>query len=301
MPGGHSERLLRDEVRIPLERHVSAFLGRTWRVLGVQDRSDAASHPAALLSDDTFSIFVKLGVGELARDQFNRELSGLRTLTERAGVLTPTGLGIVQVGDEALLVLEAVDVVERTPEHWRQMGRALARLHRVKGERFGFETHAYWGRLFQDNTPLEGWADFFRERRLVPRLRAAVTSGHLPPDVAARVERLGDRLPELCGPPVVPALLHGDAHQNNFLSTPAGPVLLDPAVYYGHPELELAYIDFFAPVPEEFFHGYRELAPVDPGFAERRELWRIPAWLAMVEVDGAQHQDALTKALRAYE
>ncbi|PTL80088.1 fructosamine kinase family protein [Vitiosangium sp. GDMCC 1.1324] len=198
-------------------------------------------------------------------------------------------------------VLEAVDVVERTPEHWRQMGRALARLHGVKGERFGFETHAYWGSLFQDNTPLEGWVDFFRERRLVPRLRAAIASGHLPPDVAAHVERLGDRLPELCGPPVVPALLHGDAHQNNFLSTPAGPVLLDPAVYYGHPELELAYIDFFAPVPEEFFHGYRELAPVDPGFAERRELWRIPAWLAMVEVDGAQHQDALTKALRAYE
>ncbi|WP_158502118.1 fructosamine kinase family protein [Vitiosangium sp. GDMCC 1.1324] len=280
---------------------MSAFLGRAWRVLGVQDRSDAASHPAAILSDDTFSIFVKLGVGELAREQFNRELSGLRTLTERAGVLTPTGLGIVQVGDEALLVLEAVDVVERTPEHWRQMGRALARLHGVKGERFGFETHAYWGSLFQDNTPLEGWVDFFRERRLVPRLRAAIASGHLPPDVAARVERLGDRLPELCGPPVVPALLHGDAHQNNFLSTPAGPVLLDPAVYYGHPELELAYIDFFAPVPEEFFHGYRELAPVDPGFAERRELWRIPAWLAMVEVDGAQHVDALTNALRAYE
>ncbi|WP_158502434.1 fructosamine kinase family protein [Vitiosangium sp. GDMCC 1.1324] len=280
---------------------MSAFLGRTWRVLGARDRSDAASHPAAILSDDTFSIFVKLGAGDLARDQFHRELAGLRTLTERAGVLTPTGLGIVQVGDEALLVLEAVEVVERTPEHWRRMGRALAHLHGVKGERFGFETHAYWGSLFQDNTPLAEWVDFFRERRLMPRLRAAVASGNLPLEVAARVERLGDRLPELCGPPVMPALLHGDAHQNNFLSTPAGPVLLDPAVYYGHPELELAYIDFFAPVPEEFFRSYRELAPVDPGFAERRELWRIPAWLAMVEVDGAQHVDALTKALRAYE
>ncbi|PTL80124.1 hypothetical protein DAT35_29330 [Vitiosangium sp. GDMCC 1.1324] len=65
--------------------------------------------------------------------------------------------------------------------------------------------------------------------------------------------------------------------------------------------MKLAYIDFFAPVPEEFFHGYQELAPVDPGFAERRELWRIPAWLAMVEVDGAQYLEALTKALRAYE
>jgi fructosamine-3-kinase len=270
-------------------------------VLGVKDRSQDASHPAAILSHDRFSIFVKLGVGDLARDQLGRELAGLRTLTERSGVLTPKGLGIVQVGDEALLVLEAVEVVERTPEHWRQMGRALAQVHGVKGERFGFETHAYWGSLWQDNTPHESWVDFFRERRLLPRLRAAVASGHLPPDVAARIERLGDRLSELCGPPIAPALMHGDAHQNNFLSTPAGPVLIDPAVYYGHPELELAYIDFFAPVPEAFFDGYRERAPMDPGFAARRDLWRIPAWLAMVEVVGAQHLEALTKALRSYE
>jgi protein-ribulosamine 3-kinase len=295
------ERLLRDALRIPLERQVSAFLGRAWRVLEVQDRSDAASHPAAILSDDTFSIFVKLGAGDVAREQFSRELAGLRTLTERAGALTPKGLGIVQVDDEALLVLEAVEVVERTPEHWRQMGRALALIHGVRGEQFGFETHAYWGSLFQDNTPGEEWVEFFRERRLLPRLRAAVASGHLLPDVAKRVEQLGRRLPELCGPPVAPSLLHGDAHQNNFLSTPAGPVLIDPAVYYGHPELELAYIDFFSPVPEDFFHGYRERAPVDPGFASRRDLWRIPAWLAMVEVDGARHVDALTKALRRYE
>jgi fructosamine-3-kinase len=293
-------RLLGDEIRLPLEQLVSAALGRAWRVLRAHDMHEAASHPAAILADETYAVFVKLGEGSLAQDQATKELAGLRYLTQYSGVLTPTGIGIIEVGGGALLILEAVHVVERTYDKWRQMGQALARIHSVKGDQCGFESHNYWGSLYQDNRPLLEWADFFRERRLVPRLRAAVASGHLPRDVVPYVERLSARLLDLCGPPVAPCLLHGDAHHNNFLDTANGPVLIDPAVYYGHPEIDLAFVDFFAPVPDAFFEAYRELTPVDPGFVERRNLWRIPAWLAMVEVDGSQHVTALMAALRTY-
>lgn len=293
-------RLLSDTLRIPLEQSVSAHLGRTWQVQRAQDMHDAASHPAAVLSDGTFAVFVKLGEGSLAWDRAARELAGLALLTERAGVLTPPAVGAVAVDGAVLLILEAVVPVPRRRQEWRQMGQALARIHSVKGERCGFESHNYWGSLHQDNTPHQHWVDFYRERRLAPRLQAAVAGGHLPPDVAGGVERLMARLADLCGPPVAPALLHGDAHHNNFLSTAQGPVLIDPAVYYGHPEMDLAYVDFFAPVPPAFFAGYQEIAPIDQGFAERRDLWRIGAWLAMVEVDGPQHVGALLAALRRY-
>ena len=97
-----------------------------------------------------------------------------------------------------------------------------------------------------------------------------------------------------------PTLLHGDAHHNNFLTTAEGPYLIDPAVYYGHPEMDLAYIDFFAPVPGVFFEGYQEIAPIDAGFTARRDLWRLPAWLAMVEVGGPEYLPGLLEALRPY-
>jgi hypothetical protein len=42
------------------------------------------------------------------------------------------------------------------------------------------------------------------------------------------------------------------------------------------------------------------MAPLDPGFDQRRDLWRIPGWLGMVEVDGPQHLDRLIDALRNY-
>jgi protein-ribulosamine 3-kinase len=294
------ELLLSDALRLPLERRVSAHLGRAWQVQRVDDLRDLASHPAAVLADESYAVFVKLGEGELVLDQFTQELAGLRYLTQHAGVLTPPGIDLLEVESYVLLVLEAVQVVEKSPESWRQMGQALARIHRIKGERWGFETHNYWGSLYQDNTPLDSWVDFFRERRLTPRLKAAVDSGNLPLEIVPAVERLSGRLADLCGPPVAPSLLHGDAHHNNFISTSQGPVLIDPAIYYGHPELELAYVDFFSPAPQAFYQGYREMMPVDPGFTERFHLWRIPAWLAMVEVDGPQHVDALNKALNNY-
>lgn len=294
------QRLLRDDLRILIEQSVSAHLGRAWQVTKTEDKTDAASHPAAILADDAYAVFVKLGEGELAADQLTQEAAGLRLLTERSGVLTPPVIGIVQVENGALLIMEAVQVIEREAKDWRQIGQALAHLHRVKGEHFGLERHCYWGSFYQDNRPLADWPEFFWTRRIEPWLRAAGDSGRLPLNFVTQVEQLGSRLASLCGPPVQPTLLHGDAHQNNFLSTAQGPVLIDPAVYYGHPEIDLAYVDFFAPISEELLAGYQEVAPIDAGFGKRKALWLIHAWLAMIAVDGAQHVERVAEALRRY-
>jgi protein-ribulosamine 3-kinase len=295
---------LRADLRIAIEAAVSLFLGRMWQIKLATGKTAEASHPAAVLSDGTYAVFVKLGEGDLAEDQFTQEAAGLHLLSARSGVLTPTVISVVSVEEDALLILEAVQVIPREPMHWRQIGQSLAQLHSVTGDQFGLASHCYWGNYYQDNRPLADWPDFFWQRRIEPWLRAAVDAGRLPPTLMRQVEALGQRLPELCGPPVQPALLHGDAHQNNFLSTPRGPVLIDPAVYYGHPEIDLAYVDFFASVPAEcmaeLYAGYQEIAPIEPGFAERKPLWLLHAWLAMIAVDGPQHVATLSTTLQHY-
>jgi fructosamine-3-kinase len=95
-------------------------------------------------------------------------------------------------------------------------------------------------------------------------------------------------------------LLHGDAQQNNFISTAEGAFVIDPAVYYGHPEADLALLDAFQPVPAVVFDGYREAMPIAAGFQQRRDLWRIPLYLAAVALEGSMHLDRLTGALEMY-
>jgi len=253
----------------------------------VTDQKDRASHPAAILSDGVFAVFAKFGENSLAHDRFTQEVVGLRLLRERSGVLTPTVVGNINVVGGTVMILEAVREVERQPQHWRQMGHALALIHRAKWDRCGLETHSYWGDIYQHNQPIRDWPTFYRDRRLLPRLRMAVDSGHLPLSLAKQIDKVVSRLPELCGPEVQPTLLHGDAHQNNFLSTSAGAVMIDPAVHYGHPELDLAYLDLFSPVPDGILDAYTEMASVEAGFRERRDLWRISGWLGIVAKDAS--------------
>ena len=293
-------RLASDPLRAPVEQIVSEHIGQQWTIKEARDMAEFACHPSAILSDGSFSVFAKFSEAADGSEQFEVELAGLRLLSERAGVLTPNPIGILPVAGGTILVFETVQAVDRAPRRWRQIGQTLARIHKIKGDRFGLETDGYFGPLNQDNTPVSDWPTFYAERRLWPGLRMAIDSGNVPQAVIRQVERLISRVPELCGPEVAPSLLHGDAQQNNFISTEAGAVVIDPAVYYGNPEMDLAYIDYFQAVPNDLFRGYQDELTIEPGFWERRDLWRVWGYLAAVTVEGPIHLSKLTEAIGKY-
>jgi protein-ribulosamine 3-kinase len=295
-----SVRLASHPLRISVEQAVSEHMGRRWRIEDARDMTEFACHPCAILSDGAYSVFAKFSQAANGREQFVIELAGLHLLSLRTGVLTPAPVGIVEVTGGTICILEGVPAVERAPRHWQQIGGTLARIHRVKGDRFGLETDGYFGPLIQDNTPVDDWPAFYVERRLYPGLRLAVDSGNMPPAVIRQVEKLLSRVPQLCGPGVVPTLLHGDAQQNNFISTEKGAVVIDPAVYYGDPEMDLASLDLWQPVPDDVYHGYQDELPIDPGFWQRRDLWHVWGYLAAVTVEGPTHLGRLTGALQRY-
>jgi fructosamine-3-kinase len=266
----------------------------------LKDCYDLSSHPSAILSDGSFAVFVKANQAADAAAQFELEQAGLQYLAETAGVMTPRPIIILPVQSGALFIMQALEETERTPFAWRQIGRTLAQIHHVKSDACGFHMDNYFGPLKQDNTPSSDWVTFYGERRLQPHLRMAVDSGDLPADVASKVEKVINRLPALCGPEVLPSLLHGDAQKNNFISTAHGTYVVDPAVHYGHPELDLAFLDYWQPVPQEVFEGYRDLLPIDPGFPARRALWRLSCDLALVALEGAVYLERLMDDLQDY-
>ena len=203
--------------RPEIEAGVSTYLGRDWYIREIQDQAERAAHPAAVLSDGEFQVFAKLGRGSNAPEQFRCETVGLSTMSELAGVLTPTVVDFVLIPHGAILVLKSVKMVEPTKAAWEEAGRSLARLHSAKGPGFGFGEDSYWGDFRQSNRPLDSWNTFFWERWIEPRIAHGLEEGHLPVALAREVERLAGRLDSVCGPRVDPSLVHGDAHQNNIL------------------------------------------------------------------------------------
>jgi fructosamine-3-kinase len=284
-----------------LEQAVSEYTRRVWSVKSAKDLSDYACHPCAILSDGSFPVFAKYGDEAEAPEQFERELADLEYLSSRAEVSVPTLIGVVEAGDGMLFITEALRAIERRPTQWREIGKTLARIHSLTSDHHGFASDGFIGPLRQDNRPSQDWVTFYRDRRLLPRLRTAVDSGNLPSTVAHQVDSLIPRLPELGGDDVTPRLLHGDAQQNNFISTERGTFVIDPAVYYGNPEIDLARIDCFQAVPDDVFDAYHEEMPIDPGFGERRNLWRISIYLAAVAIEGQMHLGRLTGSLSDYQ
>jgi len=308
-----SHPLLDPETVTATERTASAHLGHRWVTAGFTDLDDRASHPSGILHGQPFSVFAKFSRAADAHDQFTAELAGLTLLTRLAGISTPVPVaaGVIELPAGCLLLYEALTErlpQDRGPREWRSIGQVLAALHQVTHAQFGLgDQRGSFGPLPQDNRPVPAnrWPDFYLERRITPLLRGAVDSGHLPAGLAKGVDRIASRLPALCGPDPMPSLLHGDAQQNNFITTATGAVVIDAAPHFGHPEFDLALLDFFQPVPEHVLDAYREITPIDPGFPGRRELWRLPSYLAIITVDGRGPYglaaiDRLASAITAY-
>ena len=224
-----------------VEQAAAEHLGRSWTCAGFTDLNHRASHPSGIFTGTPFSVFAKLDGSPAGGEQFTAELNGFSLIRSRTGVATPVPVagGVVVTGTGALLLSEALPeggarsgqaADSRTPDDYAAIGRALAGLHQARGETFGLaEFDGFFGPLPQCNRPVSSgrWADFYAERRVLPTLRLAVDSGHLPAELARGAERVAARLPSLCGPDPVPALLHGDAQQNNFVSTADGAAVIE--------------------------------------------------------------------------
>lgn len=286
--------------RKSIEKIVSKFHNKEWQIKNVNDLSDFASHPCGIFSDDSISVFVKFSDTEDALKQFSIENESLMFLKKTTRVLVPNMISIEPIEEGVIFITQAVNEIPRNAQQWREIGRTLARIHKHKSDLYGFQTDNYFGSLTQDNRHMNNWAEFYGERRLLPRLKTSVDAGYLPYSLCQQVENIVKRLPDLGGPTTAPTLLHGDAQKNNFICTQQGVYVIDPAIYYGIPEMDLAYIDYFEPVPEDVFDGYREEDRIAPGFHQRRNLWRIYGYLACVEVGGQEYLPKLVNAIKEY-
>jgi fructosamine-3-kinase len=181
--------------------------------------------------------------------------------------------------DDTLLVMTYIDGSGPLgPDAQRDAARHVARLHAVQGPAFGLERDTLIGPLHQPNPQTERWLDFFRDHRLRYMTDVALERGSLDARQRDKVERFAGKLKRYLEEPAHPALLHGDMWGGNVL--PKGDRIagfIDPAVYYGHPEIELAFSTLFGTFGKPFFERYAELAPFEAaGFFEaRRDIYNL--------------------------
>ena len=229
--------------------------------------------------------FLKVNGAQFA-DAFAAEADGLDALRS-AGLAAPAPLAHGVAGDQAYLLLEYLDLNGR--KNFEALGRGLARAHRQAGPRCGWHRDTYIGATPQANAWCDDWAQFWLERRLRPQVELAKRNGFqvdLPP-----LKLLEKHQPRA-------SLLHGDLWSGNAGFTDAGPVLFDPAVYYGDREADLAMTELFGGFPREFYAAYQEAYPLESGYEHRKQLYNLYHLLNHLNLFGGGYFGQVKATLR---
>ncbi|NVK27007.1 MAG: fructosamine kinase family protein [Flavobacteriia bacterium] len=209
---------------------------------------------------------------KMPADVFLKEAEGLKALRETGVVQVPNVLDVDEIDGVQYLLLEHVAKgSSMNPE----FGSELARMHRFSSENFGWSSDNYIGSLPQENSPSSSWSEFFVESRLNPLVRRLRDSGKLGQGEARVFSLLESRIESLF-PIEPPALLHGELWSGNALVDEKGSTwLIDPAVYYGHREMDLGMMRLFGGFHADVFQQYNFENPLEPDFEERVRLTRL--------------------------
>ncbi|HEY6558760.1 MAG TPA: fructosamine kinase family protein [Polyangiaceae bacterium] len=234
---------------------------------------------------------------------FLAEARGLAWLEQARCLRVPSVVAVASGSREApgFLVLELIESARRCSDFDERLGRGLADLHRSGTASFGLDHDNFIGRLPQSNRVQSSWPEFYWQQRLLPQLERAAQAGHVSVALRKRFDRLEQRLPEWVGPAEPPSRLHGDLWGGNLHVDERGlPCLIDPAVYGGHREIDLAMMRLFGGFGSRVFEAYREAFPLAPEHEQRVPLYQLYPLLVHVNLFGASYVGQVARALEPY-
>ncbi|SHL01254.1 Fructosamine-3-kinase [Selenomonas ruminantium] len=253
------------------------------------------------------NLFIKINA-YAEEDFFEAEKTGLEALC-KAGAVTPSVIAYGKTkGNLSYLLLDYVRSSRPKKTYWEDLGYMLAQVHRAPVEkmtdidddsRFGFKVDNYIGQTRQKNIRTDSWIDFFRTSRLAAQMKLA--DGYFEKDDRQMCRDLLDNLDKYLAEPEFPSLVHGDLWSGNVMPDQNGrPMLIDPAVYIGHHEVDLAMTELFGGFSPEFYDAYHEIIPKESGYAGRRDLYNLYHLLNHLNLFGRSYLAAVRRILKRY-
>ncbi len=281
----------RQEWKDALER-LLGVAPQSWTPLVGGDINDA--HRVRLA--DGRLVFVKTNAASPA-GLFGAEAAGLRWLAEAGAVRIPAVLAVTDK-QPAMLVLEYLEPGPRRRDFSARLGQQLAALHGSGAPNWGWFRDNFIGTLPQVNRERPSWPEFFRHERLAAQLRLAVNQQRVNRSLKGRLEALLERLTEFLPELARPHRIHGDLWAGNLHTDEHGaPVLIDPAPYGGHGEVDLAMMHLFGGFESEVFAEYRCCVPAEEGSRERRAIYQLYPLLVHVNLFGSGYLGGVEQRL----
>ncbi|GAL83011.1 fructosamine/ketosamine-3-kinase [Sporocytophaga myxococcoides] len=239
--------------------------------------------------------FVKVN-RNVPEDFFEKEAEGLSLLAKTNRIRIPE---IIFIGRN-LLVMEFIERGLESKNYWFKLGQKLSDIHKVTASSFGLDYNNYIGSLEQLNGWYSNWPEFFVERRIFPLAHRAYADGRLERRGVELIEQLSKKINDLLVHEK-PSLLHGDLWSGNVMvDLSEAPVFVDPAVYYGNREIEIAFTTLFGGFDPLFYESYQEAFPLEKNFDKRIDLYNLYPLLVHANLFGGSYSNSVMTILRRF-
>ena len=270
---------------------------RELRIFAIKPVVGGDINAAAKLITSMGNFFVKWNDANKFPGMFQKEAKGLKKLKEAECIKIPEIIGADEAENYSFLLLEFIEQGKTHNNFWSEFGTSLAKLHQNTHDYFGLDHDNYIGSLHQSNAQHDNWITFFIEERLQTQLRLAYDSNLLNKDVLKATERLFKVLNEIF-PKEPSALLHGDLWSGNFMIDFEGnPCLVDPAVYYGHREVDIAMTRLFGGFSNDFYSSYNNEWPMENNWEDRMDIYNLYPLLVHVNLCGGGYVSQVNSIL----
>lgn len=225
---------------------------------------------------------------------YSHEVAGLKALGQAVNV--PDVLATGNIDGDAYLVLEFLETGHGSQY---ELGQAVARVHHVTAPQFGFDQDNLVGKLPKHNDWQDDWTTFYLNQRLDPLVKRAQAHHLWNAKRQAAYDRVRQHIvTENQGRKIVPSLLHGDLWSGNYLFTADGtPTLIDPDVLYGDREFDIAMTTIFGGFTADFYRGYQDAYPFDPGYTDRLAHYQLYYLMAHLNLFGETYGGAVDEIL----
>jgi protein-ribulosamine 3-kinase len=287
------------QIKDILQDRIYRHLGRLATITALTPVSGGSINETYRLETDIgMHYFLKLNSSKKFPGLFEKEKNGLEFLAAQNCIQTPSVLFYETNDNCQLLLLEWIDPGITNEKFWKKFGEQLAQLHRTNNEQFGFAEDNYMGSLRQANNLTNDWTDFFINYRLQPQINLALKTGLLSKKNVIAFESLFKKLDSIFNKES-PCLLHGDLWSGNFLCDEQSlPVLIDPAVYFGHRSMDLAMTTLFGGFDKAFYDAYHYHFPLPPGYGEQWQASNLYPLLIHLNLFGKSYLSGIEDTLK---
>lgn len=244
------------------------------------------------------NLFIKVNKLDLEQ-MFVEEAKGLAEIESACLGFTPKVLAYGKTSTESYLALEYLTPSRKYDDFWRQLGEKLALVHSKSSEYFGFESDNFIGSLTQCNKNINTWEEFFIEQRLEYQVKKAFDSGLLSKIILRKFTSFYGQIDSMF-PIEKPSLVHGDLWSGNIHCSGNKAYFIDPAVYYGHREMDLAFTFMFEGFNQIFYDAYKSLLPLEKGFGKRIEFYNLYPALVHLNLFGKSYLAPIENTLSKF-